>query len=132
MTRIGFNGDYLKDFEGTSVFIQWKGTDVCLDFYCECGASGHLDGDFAYGLRCAECGAEWAMPTNIELVKVADGHNGVVKDIPREYDDISYNVLCEFCSKPSVYCDSSLFVNFEHDGVGIVAHAACLPFVEKI
>lgn len=41
--------------------IQWKGTDVCLDFYCECGAHGHVDADFAYYVECGRCHAIFAL-----------------------------------------------------------------------
>lgn len=43
-------------------FIQWKGTDVCLDFYCVCGAGGHFDGYFAYYIQCGECGKVYETP----------------------------------------------------------------------
>ena len=48
-------------------FIQWKGTDVCLDFHCECGTHAHFDGDFAYVIVCPACGAEWEQPATIPL-----------------------------------------------------------------
>jgi len=51
-----------KDETEPSVFIQWKGTDVCMDFYCDCGAQGHFDGDFAYAVKCQHCGQAWEMP----------------------------------------------------------------------
>ena len=25
------------------VFVQFQGTDLCGDFWCKCGASGHID-----------------------------------------------------------------------------------------
>ncbi len=43
-------------------FIQWKGTDVCMDFWCKCGAQGHFDGDFAYTVKCGKCGTVYEMP----------------------------------------------------------------------
>jgi len=43
-------------------FIQWKGTDACFDFYCDCDGFNHFNGDFAYVVKCAECGQEWEMP----------------------------------------------------------------------
>lgn len=43
-------------------FIQWKNTDVCFDFWCECGAQGHFDGYFAYVVKCPECERLWEMP----------------------------------------------------------------------
>lgn len=53
------------------MFIQWKGTDVCLDFYCPCGTHGHFDGYFAYAVRCPECGAVFEMGTQV-IVKRRD------------------------------------------------------------
>lgn len=61
-----------------SVLIQWKGTEVCLDFYCHCGYKGHYDGGFAYGLRCGGCGAVWELPHAFGLV--ADGDPAAVQD----------------------------------------------------
>lgn len=46
-------------------FIQWKGTDVCMDFHCECGAYQHIDGMFVYSVKCDDCGVEWEMPSRI-------------------------------------------------------------------
>lgn len=46
----------------THAFIQWKGTDVCMDFTCECGVNGHFDGFFAYVVECPGCGRLWEMP----------------------------------------------------------------------
>ena len=55
------------DLNGTTqhphAFIQWKGTDVCMDFWCECGAHCHFDGDFAYTVKCPHCSTVWEMPT---------------------------------------------------------------------
>lgn len=36
-------------------FVQWKGTDLCMDFTCVCGQGGHIDDDFVYFLRCPSC-----------------------------------------------------------------------------
>lgn len=44
------------------LFMQWKGTDVCLDLHCPCGAHCHLDGFFAYTIECGGCGAVWKLP----------------------------------------------------------------------
>lgn len=60
--------DY-SEIEGTSVFIQWKGTDVCLDFWCECGGAGHVDGMFVHSVRCPGCGKAWTLPHTIALVE---------------------------------------------------------------
>lgn len=33
-------------------FLQWKGTDVCIDLHCVCGRSPHYDGEFLNSWRC--------------------------------------------------------------------------------
>lgn len=53
------------------MFIQWKGTDVCLDFHCPCGTHSHLDADFTYYVRCAGCGSIYQMGTQVIAKKVA-------------------------------------------------------------
>lgn len=53
-------------------FIQWKGTDVCMDFHCECGVMGHFDGSFAYVVKCGACGQEWEMPVHLVPRKRCD------------------------------------------------------------
>jgi hypothetical protein len=68
----GFNYD---DETRPRAFIQWKGTDVCMDFHCECGAHCHFDGYFAYTVRCPHCAAVWEMPHTV---------------FPRRADDQTY------------------------------------------
>lgn len=53
------------DPKNPNAFVQWKGTNVCMDFYCECGAQGHFDGYFAYTVKCQHCGTVWQMPHNL-------------------------------------------------------------------
>ena len=61
--------------DAPDMFIQWKGTDVCLDFECQCGANGHFDGMFAYYLRCPECGAIYRMGTQVIAKRMDDSFN---------------------------------------------------------
>jgi hypothetical protein len=63
--------------EGSDVnmFIQWKGTDVCLDLHCPCGVHTHVDAEFAYYLRCGACGALYQMGTQV-IAKKTDDPNG--------------------------------------------------------
>jgi hypothetical protein len=66
------------------IFVQWKGTDVCLDFDCVCSYHAHFHGDFAYSLRCVQCGRIYEMPHTFELTAgpetgvfqepIGDGH----------------------------------------------------------
>lgn len=67
--------DLEAEFPESHAFIQWKGTDVCMDFRCECGADGHFDGFFAYSVKCPGCGAVWKMPSNVFLRKLAPGED---------------------------------------------------------
>lgn len=63
---------YSPDFspiERTHAFIQWKGTDVCLDFRCDCGAQGHFDGMFAYALTCGDCHKTFQLPHTVALIE---------------------------------------------------------------
>ena len=53
-------------------WLQWKGTDVCIDIRCPCGWHGHLDGDFLYHVECPECRTVYALNGHIELVKLED------------------------------------------------------------
>ncbi len=50
--------------------MQWKGTDICMDFICECGYNNHYDGDFAHVVECAGCGTQYALNPHIEMVKL--------------------------------------------------------------
>lgn len=54
------------------VFIQWKGTEVCMDFRCPCGADGHIDAGFAYFVKCPQCSVVWEMGTQVIVKRAAD------------------------------------------------------------
>lgn len=53
------------------MFVQWKGTDVCVDLHCRCGFEGHFDGMFAYYLNCPNCDTTYEMPHTFVLAEVA-------------------------------------------------------------
>ena len=57
--------------DGPRAFIQWKGTDVCADLLCECGARGHFDGTFMYHVKCALCCRVYDVGFYVELVPAA-------------------------------------------------------------
>lgn len=50
-------------------WIQWKGTDVCIDLRCICGVLGHLDTDFMYNVKCKNCGRVYMVSGYVELVE---------------------------------------------------------------
>ena len=51
-------------------FIHWKGTDVCIDLYCDCGEHQHFDGDYLYSWVCGNCGTVWEMGTEVSMTKI--------------------------------------------------------------
>lgn len=67
------------DGSDASMFIQWKGTTVCLDFHCVCGAHGHLDDSFAYFVECPACGQQYEMGTQVIARKVESVDDGRAK-----------------------------------------------------
>lgn len=61
-------------------YIQWKGTDVCMDVFCPCGAEAHFHGYFAYAVRCCSCNAVWALPNTLPLTPGPQA-NEIVQDL---------------------------------------------------
>ena len=51
-------------------FIQWKGTDACIDIYCDCGNQFHLDGEFLYETKCDQCNTKYELDSTIKLKKI--------------------------------------------------------------
>jgi hypothetical protein len=51
-------------------WIQWKGTNVCMDVHCICGAHGHVDEDFTYHYKCLACGRFFDVAGYVRLVEV--------------------------------------------------------------
>jgi len=56
---------------GPHGWIQWKGTEVCIDLYCDCGLHSHFDGEFAYAIRCP-CGKAWALGQCVKLLPLTE------------------------------------------------------------
>lgn len=48
-------------------WIQWKGTDVCIDIHCSCGCLSHYDGDFMYSIICLKCKQAYIVGQNVAL-----------------------------------------------------------------
>lgn len=61
-------------------WIQWKGTDVCMDLYCECGHHGHVDGCFFYFYKCPKCHMRFAVGQNVKLIKLSESQALEVSD----------------------------------------------------
>jgi hypothetical protein len=58
--------------DGPHGWIQWKGTDVCMDIVCSCGASGHIDQDFAYHYKCMSCNKFFDIAGYVHLIEVPE------------------------------------------------------------
>lgn len=53
-------------------WIQWKGTEVCIDLHCDCGFLGHFDGEFFYYYECPNCKKKYAVGQNIKLIALTE------------------------------------------------------------
>ena len=67
------------------MFIQWKGTEVCLDIHCQCGTHSHIDDAFTYYVQCPTCGAIYRMGTQVvaKRVEAEDMHEWDVSSIKK-------------------------------------------------
>jgi len=68
----------LKD--GPQGWIQWKGTSVCMDLFCECGHHGHVDADFFYFYKCSQCGKRYGVGQTVKLIPLEDEMADTLKD----------------------------------------------------
>ena len=53
-----------------SGFIQWKGTNACIDLHCTCGNQWHVDADFLYRSVCPHCGQWYELHPHIALTPI--------------------------------------------------------------
>lgn len=61
-------------------FVQWKGTDACMDVHCACGTQGHIDGDFVYAVTCRDCGRKYEVEPFVRLLPTErHDHEAVVE-----------------------------------------------------
>jgi len=62
-------------------WIQWKGTQVCIDLHCACGTHGHLDVDFMmYQVKCTDCGQHYAVGSNVVLAPMTEEQVATAKE----------------------------------------------------
>lgn len=50
--------------------VQWKGTSVCMDIHCTCGAHIHADAEFMYYVECPHCRRLYALGFMVKLVEL--------------------------------------------------------------
>lgn len=66
-------------------WVQWKGTQVCMDVHCQCGHLSHIDADFAYFVKCPKCATVYMCNGHIELIKLEEEPDSfVVTDAEEE------------------------------------------------
>lgn len=89
--------------ENPYAFIQWKGTDLCMDFHCKCGAQCHFDGYFAYVVQCRHCGTKWEMPAFVKPREVStDDHEPHFLEPDEDYSDevVDGDGVTQFIARP--------------------------------
>lgn len=72
-------------------FIQWKGTNACMDINCSCGKLTHVDAGFLYYVKCPYCGAVYELGSTIEFKPVSgptpmEPHLGEKSENPEDDD----------------------------------------------
>lgn len=68
-------------------FIQWKGTDACFDFHCECGKHSGYSGFFAHFIKCPKCEHVFEMPYTLFPRKVVGKRKLEIGLTPLECDE---------------------------------------------
>ena len=53
-------------------WIQWKGTDVCMDIHCECGELTHYDGSHMYIIICPYCARAYFVNGHVQLIEIEE------------------------------------------------------------
>lgn len=51
-------------------WVQWKGTDVCMDLHCKCGCHSHIDADFSYNVKCPKCKTVYMVNGHVEFIEL--------------------------------------------------------------
>jgi hypothetical protein len=83
MTKDEYDRRYwdADSLENPSAWIQWKGTNVCMDVRCDCGTDAHVDGDFTYYYRCPGCRKTFRVGQNIHLYPMSPEELAAVGDM---------------------------------------------------
>ena len=68
-------------------WIQWKGTNVCMDTYCKCGYHGHIDDEFFYYYKCPKCNTGYAVGSNVKLIELTEDQSKYVAAQTHTYGD---------------------------------------------
>jgi hypothetical protein len=66
-------------------WIQWKGTEICIDLHCVCGHHAHFDGDFFYFYECSSCHRKFAVGQNVKLIELTKKEIALGNILPERF-----------------------------------------------
>lgn len=71
-TKTSAEAWHLQDMQTDKPFgwVQWKGTNVCMDMHCACGYMSHIDADFALHVKCPKCKRIYFCNGHIEMIEL--------------------------------------------------------------
>lgn len=68
-------------------WVQFKGTELCMDVHCSCGELTHIDGMFLYFIKCGSCGRIYELNGHIQLIeRTSDEFNEIGLSSIKETD----------------------------------------------
>lgn len=77
-------------------WIQWKGTNVCIDLLCTCGYHGHCDADFFYYYKCPQCNKKYAVGQVVKLIELNEEQSKEVENTAVKFQtDLDYELIME-------------------------------------
>jgi hypothetical protein len=56
----------------TKCSLQWKGTEACLDLWCDCGMYTHWDDSFMSQVQCPACEQVWELNPEIAVTPCSE------------------------------------------------------------
>lgn len=59
-------------------WIQFKGTDLCMDVHCKCGQLTHVDGSFCYHVKCGACGTVYMINGHVEFIELTEPESDLI------------------------------------------------------
>lgn len=61
-------------------WIQHKGSNLCIDLYCTCGAHHHYDGDFLYRWICPTCQRHYTTGSHLVMWEMTSEEVATAKE----------------------------------------------------
>jgi len=62
-------------FDTPSGWIDFSQSDVCVEFFCVCGATGHIDSKLPELVTCSDCDRHYFINGHIQLIEVITTDN---------------------------------------------------------